>query len=47
MTLFAEKLARQGGQEAYVTVHVKNGVLVISGLYINGIAVEDIIKLEQ
>ena len=43
----AEKLTRQGGQEAYVTVRVKNGVLVISGLYINGIAIEDIIKLEQ
>ena len=42
----AEKLTRQGGQEAYVTVRVKNGVLVISGLYINGIAIEDIIKLE-
>ena len=43
----AENLTRQGGQEAYVTVRVKNGVLVISGLYINGITIEDIIKLEQ
>ena len=42
----AEALTRrsEGGAEAYVTVRVKNGALVISGLYIDGIAIEDIIR---
>ena len=31
------------GEEAYVTVRIKNGELVVSGLYIDGIAIEDII----
>ena len=44
----AERLTqqRESGDEAYVTVRVKNGNLVISGLYIDGIAIEDIIKNE-
>jgi uncharacterized membrane-anchored protein len=41
----AEELAwrRAPGEEAYVTVRVKNGKLIISGLYIDGVAIEDII----
>ena len=42
----AESLTRQRkpGEETYVTVRVKNGALVISGLYIDGTAIEDIIR---
>ena len=42
----AEKLTRTSAPEedAYVTVRVKNGELVISGLFISGVAIEDIIK---
>ena len=45
----AERLAmrREPGEEAYVTVRVKNGELVISGLYIDGAAIEDIIRNGQ
>ena len=44
----AEELAwrREPGDEAYVTVRVKNGELVVSGLYIDGVAIEDIIRNE-
>ena len=38
---------REPGEETYVTVRVKNGALVISGLYIDGIAIEDIIRVEE
>lgn len=38
----AERLT--SGNEAYVTVRVKKGKLVISGLYIDGVAIEDIIR---
>jgi len=42
----AELLAwqRGPGEEAYVTVRVKNGDLIISGLYIDGEAIEDILR---
>lgn len=42
----AELLTRQRdtGQEAYVAVRVKNGDLVISGLYIDGVPIETIIR---
>ena len=42
----AEALTRQRGleQTAYVTVRIKNGALIVSGLYIEGIAIEDIIR---
>jgi len=40
----AEKITQRGKQEAYVTARVKNGTLVISGLYINGTAIEDVIR---
>jgi len=42
----AEALARrrEPGEEAYVTVRVRNGELIISGLFIDGVAIEDIIK---
>jgi len=42
----AELLAmrRDPGQEAYVTVRVKNGEMIISGLYIDGVAIEDILR---
>jgi len=45
----AERLTqrREAGTEAYVTVRVKNGTLVVSGLYIDGVAIEDIIKQEM
>jgi len=44
----AERLTqrREADAEAYVTVRVKNGTLVVSGLYIDGVAIEDIIKQE-
>ena len=35
---------REPGQEAYVTVRVKNGELIISGLFIDGVAIEDILR---
>jgi uncharacterized membrane-anchored protein len=35
---------RKPGEEAYVTVRIKNGGLVVSGLYIDGVAIEDIIR---
>ena len=42
----AESLVRQRepGIETYVTVRIKNGELVISGLFIDGVSIEDIIK---
>jgi len=42
----AEELAWQRAPdvETYVTVRVKNGELIISGLYIDGVAIEDIIR---
>jgi len=42
----AERLTqtREPGNEAYVTVRIKNGMLVISGLYVDGIAIEDILR---
>ena len=45
----AESLVRQRepGIETYVTVRIKNGELVISGLFIDGAAIEDIIKNES
>ena len=45
----AERLTqrRAPGAEAYVTARVKNGNLVVSGLYIDGAAIEDIIMNEQ
>jgi len=47
--LRAERLTqqREGGTEAYVTVRVKNGNLVVSGLFIDGVAIEDIIRNEK
>jgi uncharacterized membrane-anchored protein len=43
----AETLAwqRDPDSDCYVDVRVKNGVLVISGLFIDGVAVEDIIRM--
>ena len=38
---------REPGKETYVTVRIKNGGLVISGFYIDGIAIEDIIRNHQ
>jgi len=45
----AERLTqrREADTEAYVTVRVKNGNLVVSGLYIDGTAIEDIIRQEM
>ncbi len=45
----AERLTRSGSasENAYVTVRVKNGSLVVSGLYIDGVPIEDIIKKER
>jgi len=42
----AERLIwqRQEGKDAYIIARVKNGTLVISGLYIDGVAIEDIIR---
>ena len=42
----AETIIQQNGQrrETYVTVRIKNGNLVVSGLFIDGIAIEDILK---
>ncbi|MCL2488728.1 MAG: GDYXXLXY domain-containing protein [Oscillospiraceae bacterium] len=42
----AEELMWSGDEarEAYVTVRVKNGKLVVSGLYVDGQAIEDVIK---
>jgi len=41
----AEGLMWSGkAKEAYVTVRVKNGKLVVSGLYVDGKAIEDVIK---
>lgn len=37
---------REAGKEAYVTVRVKNGELIISGLFIDGVSIEDIIRTE-
>jgi len=44
----AEALMRRSrfNGEAYVTVRVKNGELVISGLYVDGVAIEDILRGE-
>ena len=44
----AERIAWQRGQgrEAYVTVRVKNGSLVVSGLYVDGVAIEDAVRTE-
>jgi uncharacterized membrane-anchored protein len=44
----AEIITRQriAGEEAYVTVRVKNGALIISGLFVDGVAIEDIIRNE-
>ena len=43
----AEILVRNRGEkEAYVTVRVKNGELVISGLFVDGVAIEDILRGE-
>lgn len=41
----AEALTRQreNGEETYVTVRVKNGELIVSGLFINGVAIEKIL----
>ena len=33
-------------EEAYVTVRVKNGELVVSGLFIDGVAIDDILRNE-
>jgi len=41
----AEALAWRGN--AYVTVRVKNGTLIVSGLYVDGIAIEEIIRNER
>jgi uncharacterized membrane-anchored protein len=40
----AERLVQRGEREAYVTVRVKNGNLVISGLYLDGVAIEEVIR---
>lgn len=40
----AEKLVRGDRKDAYVTVRVKNGQLVVSGLYVDGIAIEEYVK---
>ena len=42
----AETLTRRNapGGEAYVTVRVKNGKMVVSGLFIDGMAIESIIR---
>ena len=42
----AEALVQQGeaGKEAYVTARVKNGGLIVTGLFIDGVAIEDIIR---
>jgi len=37
---------REQGEEACVTVRIKNGELIISGLFIDGIAIEDILRNE-
>ncbi|MCL2702830.1 MAG: GDYXXLXY domain-containing protein [Defluviitaleaceae bacterium] len=37
---------REPREEAYVTVRVRNGELIISGLFIDGIAIEDILRNE-
>ena len=36
--------SREKEKDAYVTVRVKNGALVVSGLYIDGVSIEDIIR---
>ena len=47
----AESLVRQSQweqeAETYVTVRIKNGELVISGLFIDGVSIEDIIKNQE
>lgn len=45
----AEKIVqeRASGKEIYVTVKVKNGNAVVTGLYVDGVPVEDIIKKEM
>ncbi len=46
----AEILTRPNGlseNEVYVTTKIKNGKLVVSGLFINGMAIEDYIKNYQ
>ena len=42
----AEKITRDRTRkdEAYVSVRIKNGELVVTGLFIGGVAIEDIIK---
>lgn len=42
----AETLIREQvtGKDTYITVRIKNGTLVITGLYIDGMPIEDIIK---
>lgn len=44
----AEELTRRRtpGKEAYVTVRIKNGKLVVSGLFVDGVAIEKIIERE-
>jgi len=39
-------LHRAPDEEAYITARVKNGELVISGLFIDGVAIEDILRNE-
>ncbi len=43
----AETIYRENRQEAYVTVRVKNGNVVVSGLFINGIAIEEYVKQQM
>ena len=35
---------RAPDKEAYVTVRIKNGELIISGLFVDGVAIEDILR---
>jgi hypothetical protein len=37
---------RQTHEDVYVKVRVKNGNMVISGLYIDGVRIEDILRNE-
>ena len=34
-------------ENAYVTVRVKNGTLIVSGLFVDGVAIEEIIRNER
>lgn len=38
---------RMSGKDVYVTVRVKNGNVVVSGLFVDGVPIEDIIKEEM